>query len=222
MGDILRSGIQPRDCSGCKGQWEDYPSRPDLVYLTAAYPLYFALNAGAGVGDDNVAIIEVAADELPVSLLLPDEDFIAQGLAQQSGVALSSVHDEVRESLEGYAHHALDSVRYLGNVAFKGVVPVSAITRYCVLDPAKQQRLAWAGIDPVISPLNYHFCGAKYRSMVAYLFGDRPDWLMGFGDNEAWAMTQEQMKPGSYREIMDGFANREGITVTTVRSDDGK
>jgi hypothetical protein len=58
--------------------------------------------------------------------------------------------------------------------------------------------------------------------MVAYLFGDRPDWLMGFGDNESWAMSLERMKPGSYREIMDGFANRDGITVTTVRSDDGK
>jgi len=197
-----------------------------LVYLTTAYPLYFAVNAVGGLtretGFGNVAIVEVAADELPVASFLPDEDFIAQGLSQQSGVALSSIHDEVRESLEEYAHHALDSVRYLGNVAFKGAVPASAITRYCIVDLAKQQRLAWAGIDPVISPLNYQFCGEKYRSMVAYLFGDRPDWLMGFGDNEAWAMTLENIKPGSYREIMDGFSNRDGITVTTVRSDDGK
>ena len=40
---ILKHGIKPRG----KGtsQWDKFPSRPDLVYLTTAYPFYFAIQA---------------------------------------------------------------------------------------------------------------------------------------------------------------------------------
>lgn len=223
MGEILSSGIQPRGERGADSQWEKYPSRPDLVYLTTAYPLYFGLNALAGdMLDDEqaerVLIVEVAADELPEKSFLPDEDFVAQVLAHQRGCPLEDIHDDIRDSLEEYRHLAINSANLMGNVAFRGTVLPKAITRYVLFDPTKQASLGWAGLDPVISPLNFRFCGGKYQSMVAYLFGDREDWLVGFGDNESWAQWQEQIKPGSYREIMEGFKNREGITVINVRN----
>lgn len=194
------------------------------MYLTTAYPIYFGLNALAGDKLDGseaeqVLILEVAADELPADLFLPDEDFVAQCLAHQRGCGIEDIHEDVRDCLEHYQHHAADSANGMGNLAYRGTILPHAITRYCLLDPTKQQRLAWAGMDPVITPLNYKFCGGKYHSMVAYLFGDRPDWLMGFGDNESWAQSLEQIKPGSYREIMDGFKVRDGITVINMRDE---
>lgn len=216
---ILAAGIQPRGVSGAEGQWEKYPSREDLVYLTTLYPIYFGLNAMAdGIsGGDTVLIVEVATDELPEDLFYPDEDFVAQGIANIRGCPLDEVHDDIVGNIEEYRHLAAHSVQHMGNLAYRGVIPPHAITRYCLLDPAKQTRLAWAGMDPLITPLNFHFCGDKYRSMVAWLFGDRDDWQMGFHDNEAWARQMEEMKAGSYREIMDGFKNRDGITVINMR-----
>jgi hypothetical protein len=39
---ILKDGIRPRLKTA--SNWEKMPSRPDMVYLTVAYPLYFAMN----------------------------------------------------------------------------------------------------------------------------------------------------------------------------------
>jgi hypothetical protein len=38
---IMTNGLCPR--SDKKSNWKKNPSRPDMVYLTVAYPFYFAL-----------------------------------------------------------------------------------------------------------------------------------------------------------------------------------
>jgi hypothetical protein len=120
-----------------------------LVYLTTAYPLYFGLNAMAGSrldGDEaeRVLVVEVAADELPEELFLPDEDFVAQGLAHVRGCGIEEIHEDIRDKLENYRDLATASATNMGNVAYRGTVLPHAITRYCLLDPTKQARLAWA------------------------------------------------------------------------------
>lgn len=216
---ILAEGLKPRREKD--GNWDEYESRPDLVYLTTAYAAYFAMNC-TDPAEERVAIIEVDAAMLDADSLLPDEDFVSQVLhAQrhpiQPELSLADLHWMVREALEEYQHHALDSLRALGNVAYQGTVPAAAITRYCVFDPKEQAALAWAACDPMITPMNYRFCGEKYRQMIAWLFGDRHDWQVGHMDNEEFFRVMDEMQAGYSQYHREQFANRKSITVVDLR-----
>ena len=71
---ILLNGITPR--GDTESHWDRYPSRNDLVYLSTAYPFYFACVAAQV--DEISAVFEVDTDLLDTEWMLPDEDFIAQ------------------------------------------------------------------------------------------------------------------------------------------------
>jgi hypothetical protein len=209
LDSILRHGIRPRGRRK-KSNWDAYPSRPDCVYLTNSYAAYFAERAAAK-GEKSL-IVEVDVDEHD-SRLLPDEDFIAQAMAKQLKVSIESVHRGIRDSLEGYAHHAMDSLTGLGNVCLKGTV--KSVTRYAIIDFSKQAELWQFCLDPSISTLNYMFCGEKYRSVISWLFGDRDDFSLGYSGltNQQHIGMMEGVRP-EYADFVRGlFANREGIEV---------
>lgn len=205
LDSILSRGLRPRG-KRSKGNWDSYPSRHDCVYLTDAYAPYFAWSATKKGG--RSAIIEV---DVPESRLLPDEDFIAQALASQTGLDIDHFHASVRDDLDGYKHHAMDSLRGLGNACHKGVIRPAAITRYVVVDFDKQRDLHQSCLDPSISILNYRFCGEKYKSIIAWLFGDRDDYIVGFGESSLDVM--ESIHPGYKARVEGLFTNREGIEV---------
>lgn len=209
---ILQEGLRPRMAR--PGNWDEYPSRQDMVYLTETYAPYFALCASGD--DDDLIILEIDVDRLDKSLLFPDEDFIAQALSHQTGEPLDSLHQKVRSNLGDYQHHAMDSVKGLGNLCHKGVVPPGAITRYCRIDMKRQGDVSWIACDPCISLMNYRFCADKYRSITAWLFGDRPDFLFGVGGNEMHVQMMEQYQPGYRQQVEAMFANKDGITVVPV------
>jgi len=56
----LKTGIAPRGFK--KTNWKDYPSRSDLVYLTDAYPFYFAICA-TKKKNQNPVVLEIDADQ---------------------------------------------------------------------------------------------------------------------------------------------------------------
>jgi len=187
-----------------------------MVYLTHAYAAFFAMQACED-GDDKALILEIAGEELCPDYFYPDEDFIAQALSHQRGEPLESVHEEVREELEGYRHHWADSLQAMGNVAYCGAIPVGAITRYVVFDPAKQKQVAWTACDPSITPLNYKLCGYKYRSLTAWLFGDREDYGMGYTTNDEWFKLMKDISPEMEAEVRAAWQCRDGIEVITLR-----
>lgn len=213
LGSIMEHGIQPRGEAG--GNWNEFPSREDMVYLTSAYAPYFAISSCTDEGKGLV--IEVESDRLDQTLLHPDEDFIAQALAHQRGCGIEDVHDEVRGTLEDYRHHWRDSLSGLGNCAYRGAVPLSAITRACVIDLRANPEVSLIACDPCISLLNFRFCGDKYRSILAWLFGDRPDFLLGVhGDNEIYIANMESVTPGYRSHVNQLFSNRSFVTITEV------
>lgn len=221
LASILRHGLRPRG-KRKQSNWESYPSREDCVYLTEAYAPYFAWMAtDSKTGERSLKsserslIVEVDLSVLDQSRLLPDEDFIAQAMASQLKVSIESVHEGIRNALEGYAHHAMDSLACLGNICHKGRIPAAAITRYVTIDFSKQQALWSACLDPTISLLNYRFCGDKYKSVIAWLFGDRDDFCVGHPgvDNEAYLAMVEKLQPGFAEQAKAMFANRQGIEV---------
>lgn len=206
---ILQSGLRPRGRR--KSNWDHYPSRGDMVYLTTAYAPYFAVTQ-LDEGEQGV-IVEVATDKLNPTSLYPDEDFIAQAMSHQTGLPLAIVHKRVRRTLHQYQHHTCDSVHALGNAAHKGVIPPEAITRYATIDGKLQSSLFWIALDPCISVLNYRFMGPKYRSIIAWIMGDRPDFdADGFGNQSLIT----QMNPYYVNYLRSMWANRDGITVTQM------
>ena len=185
------------------------------MYLTSAYAPYFAMNC-VEVGEDMALLIEVDTGSLDTGSMLPDEDFITQAIVKVNNETIPDIHMSVRDTLENWSEFAADSVRLMGNIAYRGVVPASAITRYCLFDPKEQAALAWAACDPTISLLNYRFCGEKYRQMIAWLFGDRSDWQIGHGDNEQFFAMMDKMQPGYSEGCRQQFQNRSGINVIEV------
>lgn len=209
LDSILAHGLKPR--ARKRGNWSRYPSRKDMVYLTTAYAPYFGVSSLSD-NDKTIAIIEVDADVLSEDCLYPDEDFIAQAIAWQKQCPIELVHQEVRDGLEGYRHHWKDSVNGLGNAAHRGAVSALAITRVCTVDLTRQKEMVLI-CDPCISALNYRFCGERYRSITAWLFGDRPDFLLGAGDNASYFQVMERLQPGFAAMAEKIFSNREGIEV---------
>jgi len=208
---ILLGGLKPRGRK--KGNWESFPSRPDMVYLTTAYAPYFAINSSKK--GEKALILEINFSKLEFLSLYPDEDFIAQAISMQQGRDLEEVHEEVREELEGYQHCLADSLNGLGNCSHMGIVPPSAISRYVLLDCDQRKDLGMTCLDPCISLMNYRFCGNRYRSIISWLFGDREDFEIGIGDNKSYIELLERSQPGYGKRIQGVFEDRSGIEVVT-------
>ena len=209
LNKILEKGIQPRGKR--KSNWKEYPSRSDMVYLTNAYAPFFAVQSCKK--DEKALVLELDRDSLDASNVYPDEDFIAQAIAQQTNGSIEDVHDAVRDNLEDYQHHTDVSLGNLGNACYKGTVPQNAITRYCLIDIKERPDLGMTVLDPSISLLNYKFCGSRYRSIISWLFGDRADFEISIGPNDTWFQMMEAQKPGYTESIKTFFTNRAGIEV---------
>lgn len=212
LDSILRDGLKPRGRK--RGNWTSYPSISGHVYLTEAYAGYFATVAAKK--GERALIVEVCLED--DSRLYPDEDFIAQALAAKANRPISDYHDEVTKTIAYYRDYVQASLDGLGNASHRGAIPPSAISRYVVIDTAKQLDTVSIALDPVISMLNYHFCGAKYRSINSWFFGDRDDFDLGFfGQSNAEYVAMFEAKQPGYRDyVARMFANREGIEVVNV------
>lgn len=206
---IMTSGIRPRGRR--KGNWKQFPSRKDMVYLTNAYAPFFALQSCKE--GEKALILELDLARIDESRLYPDEDFIVQAISQQSGLSVEDVHDGIRDALEDYQQYAMTSLEHLGNCSHRGDIPKVAVTRYCLIDWAARKDIGGIVLDPSISLMNYRFCGEKYRSIIAWLFGDRKDFEVGLGGNEAYIEIVERCQPGYRKIVEDMFANRDGIEV---------
>lgn len=207
---ILKNGLKPRGKS--KGNWDSFPSRNDMVYLTTAYAPYFAISSCKKM--EKALVLEIDLDVLDRTDLYPDEDFVAQVLAHQQNSSIEDVHDYVRDNLEHFQHCFEDSLNGLGNISHKGIVSPSAVSRYCLIDIKSRSDLGMMCLDPSISIMNYRFCGNRYRSIISWLFGDRDDFELGItGDNKEWIEMIERNTPGYRDQTVKLFSNRQGIEV---------
>lgn len=207
---ILENGLWPRGEVG-DGNWKEFPSREDMVYLTDAYPFFFAVNNCEN--EDFCVVFEVETGLMVEELLHPDEDFVAQTLAHQRNKSLSEIHEKVKGELEFYQHHWKDSLERLGTCAYQDVIEPKAITRYCKFHPSQRVELAMNMMDPSISLMNYFLLADKYRNLTQWMFGDVPTYnpmsQYGFPDNPVLA---EQNR---FWEMQS--KDRTGIEVVTLK-----
>lgn len=171
---IMRRGLEPRGRNN--GNWKHTMlSRPDAVYMSNAYALYFAIQA-CRAKKERPAIFEVDTLLLNPFSLHPDEDFLEQATRKQGNAPLDGDMKSrtafYRERLEDYQDYWELSIEHMGNCCHIGTVPVRALTRLVTVDVKKQALLCWQALDPVISLLNYRFCKTKYRGMHKWIFDE--------------------------------------------------
>lgn len=144
---IVRHGFKDRTASG-KSNWEQrIESKAGFVYLTTAYPFYFAMNAAKG-GKASVIKVEVDTDDL-----YPDEDMFFFKYGNRFKVT--------ERDLEKAKHLAGESLRLFGNVSAKP----ESLRILGRKDFNVREMVAFS--DPSISPVNYRIMGDYYRRLVA-------------------------------------------------------
>ena len=165
---IMTNGLRPRQDK--QSNWKKNPSRPDMVYLTVAYPFYYAL-----CHEGIAGVVEIEATGLDRERFFPDEDFLTNAFSSQAGQELPPHRkEEIREMLHTYGDYWQESLRFQGNCCYQGTIQRGYITRYCIFDPKARPALEFeiAG-DPCINLDNYAMKGKSYQQLVAWMFGDR-------------------------------------------------
>jgi len=165
---IMTNGLCPRWDK--ESNWEKNPSRSDMVYLTVAYPFWYAL-----CHEGLAGVVEIEARGLDRTRLFPDEDFLTNAFAMHEGQELDPQRKEdIRVMLHTYGQYWKKSVQFQGNCCYQGTISPYRIIRYCIFDPTARPALA-AEIsgDPLINLANYETKGKSYRQLVAWMFGDR-------------------------------------------------
>ena len=208
---ILKEGILPRK-EGV-GNWEKYPSSPKMVYLTVAYPFYFGLVHASK--SEEIVVLEIDSDLLATSKLYPDEDYLSQVRSDIGN------HHKYMKDIEKHKMEWSDSLEHLGNVSYKGIVSVEAITRYCIFRHRDRVSLTTMFLDPTICIMNYKFVGTKYKQMVEWMFGDRE----GLPMNEDFLRMEDL--GGSVKKFLSierkwkeaESKNRSGIVIVNVKKD---
>lgn len=210
---IIKRGIWPRMISA-RSNWPSFQSRPDMVYLSRAYPMYYAISA-CGESAPKIAIIEVEIDMLQHERLFPDEDVIAQSVAKEFEVPVSVVHFDARDNLEDYQDKWKESILLMGNCCHQGVIPPFSFTRYATWDFEGWHKAVLLSIDPAISILNYQFRGEWYRKFVAWIFGDEK-WLPHCDEVKQLIDVNSAAKE-SFEFWKEQSLKRDGIKVVALR-----
>lgn len=164
---ILKNGLQPRNVTG-NSNWEGkIESKAGFVYLTDAYPVYFAFCAAKEECED-LLVVAVRVTEKD---LYPDEDFIAHCLHREvphfQKMALADINPLV--NLEVYKRFAMASLTNNGLVAVRGVAP-DHIKGHVIINRDKIQEIMCIGGDSIPSPLPYRIMGEHYRNCMKALF----------------------------------------------------
>lgn len=166
---ILKGGeIKPRGVTGRSCWKHSIESNPDTVYLTSAYPLYFAFNAAKDGADG--AIIEVDTNRMSHKLFVADEDAIEQSMRGKD-----NIHSDMKTRTRWYRENIRanplfgpnESLNSLGTVGYQGSINEFAITAYARLSDKTMVQLIVAGVDPYISLANYGLKGRFYRWATA-------------------------------------------------------
>jgi hypothetical protein len=168
---LRTGGLRPRGRR--RTNWDAYPSRKDMVYLSTVYPFYFALHTK---GKGRALVLEIETDELEEDRLYPDEDFVAGAIAYyKEDVSVCDIVDEVRAKLGDFREAWRESIAGLGNCCYKGVIPVRAIKRACFLEPDVRPWLTLRMVDQKVSILNFACMSALNLELVSWMFGDTPE-----------------------------------------------
>ena len=169
--EIKNLGIMPRYDSQRGEWEGTLASRADCVYLSRDYALWHAMKHSLEMIQQGIkgVLWEVDVEQLDQTLLRPDEDFLRQyrqilrwlaspaEFAQDSGGATLTAHERgvisslvdpslcdptrISDDIDAHANLWHLSLERFGTVAYKGVVPPNALTRYFEIDLPRVSRI---------------------------------------------------------------------------------
>lgn len=172
---ILENGLLPRNESGVSNWKGHVVSKEGFIYLSDAYPVYFACQATKA--DDDLLIIEVEVEKQD---LYPDEDFVARWMKYNfprfAKMPLAEINSYV--DMEAKQNLAEISLQLNGNVAIKSV-PSHRICRHVIIPfSSKESRrrtimsVLSIGGDSCPITMNYKILGPMYRNCIQVLFDE--------------------------------------------------
>jgi len=174
LDDILKNGIRPREQTGNSNWKGSVISKKGFVYLTTAYPVYFAFSAVDK--DADLLVIETEVDE---KNLYPDEDYIAMCLHKHDEkfkhMDLKDVNKFVNP--EEYKEYWEASYKHNGNVCHKGIIKSSQIVRHVIIPRDEFGVIMSIGGDSMPIPINYMIQGELYRNYMKVLFNKGLDGI---------------------------------------------
>lgn len=177
LDDILKNGLQPRLITGQKSNWEGgIQSKPDFVYLSDAYPVYFASSA---LSDETCHPVVLKVEVQPEALF-PDEDFVAYQLTRKNDSEWQNTIAKVDPA--DYQHLWKESLRLNGNVCTPAVPPASILEHRVLPMPDYASLLLKIGADSQPTPINFAFKGHYYRDCTAAIFRYRLEELDSVAD----------------------------------------
>ncbi len=203
--DALRHGIKPRRETRTS-TWSERPSNPNCVYLTDAYPVYFAAAAAMRNNDAYAAVLEIDTAYLDASMLRADEDVFEQtsrGRDTVAGTRLERV-SHYSNALKNDFQQAVGSLDAMGSCAYNDYIPPNAIMRMALLQMNPPiPPVQWSS-NATISVANYHFCWMEHGAIT--------EWVM----NNRWPVLNNNMD--LYRfwlGSLSDYKDRVGIKVST-------
>jgi len=184
--EIMSQGrLKPRRDSK-KDNWDTtIKSRNDMVYLTNAYGLYYAINAISETDWDNMnskptyaVILEIDTNALDQRLLCADGDALEQikrhdknELPGSWSIARRKIY--YQEMCHKYRWD--QSIQTTGLCAYLGTIKREAFSRVAMINVRAQSELCFQAFDMTIDARKYSGIeGVKYRTLSRWIFGDSP------------------------------------------------
>lgn len=182
LGSIQEKSILPRNLTRRSNWKHGVPSNKEVVYLTNAYPLYFAV--AATKDKEKPIIVEVDQEKLDIIRMMPDEDVLEQAFRGRDNLPKSYDMEKrtkhYRQAAMGFtmseaaggSWYFEASLKLMGTCGHIGPIPKYSLTRIAIIDPKKQSQLCLASMDASISLMNYKFCASKYKALTNWIFGE--------------------------------------------------
>jgi hypothetical protein len=171
---VMGGGLRPRGDAGTSNWAHAAESNPALVYLTDTYPAHFA---GHATEEGTWAVVEVDAKRLVAANFRPDEDALEQGSRDYPGWEGVPADADTRartlyfrDNADRLRSHWRESLRLLGTVGYKGIVPPRAIRRIAFFDPLAHPVLAMTFMDATITLTNFSALRLRHRALTRWLF----------------------------------------------------
>jgi hypothetical protein len=217
----IKEGLRPRKLTG-KSNWKHFvESHPSLVYLTKAYAPYYALQVVRG---KKIAIVEIETNLLDEFKLLPDEDFIEQATrcdkqnkTRIEGKTIAERTEYIRNHLDEFSGFWGTSVEHLGNCAYEGIIPKTAITRLAIIDISKCGEMCFEANEPIITIMNYRLCGTQFRMLTRWFMGETvtmDEWFKTQSVNPSNYLPKKE-RVSAIKKFSGVLANQEGIQIIT-------
>ena len=201
---IIKTGILPRTRTR-KANWTGtLASQENGVYLTSGYAVNYAAHAAAKK-NDKLVLIEVDLDSIPGALVLADEDALEQatrggddGLPRGWKGEQRVAH--YRSMVKAYASKGMGfnwSMEKMGTGVHLGPIPVEAITRTVIIDPAIESNLMQICMDASVTVPNHMLYGEYWKALTQEVFlGQSDGWLWRPNEESPLSMVIPPMGAG--------------------------